>query len=44
MSVKRRVGEGGTVHEKNVEAAIGRVPQWRGRTALYSSLVGGLMN
>jgi thiamine kinase-like enzyme len=44
MSMKRRVGDGATVHEKNVEAAIGRVPQWRGHAALYSSLVGGLMN
>lgn len=44
MSIQRRVGEGTTVHERNVEAAIARVPQWRGRTALYGSLVGGLMN
>ena len=44
MNVKRRPGEGATVHEKNIEAAIGRVPQWRGRNASYASLVGGLMN
>jgi thiamine kinase-like enzyme len=44
MSLKRRVGEARSPHEKNVEAAIARVPQWRGRTAQYVSLVGGLMN
>jgi hypothetical protein len=44
MSIRRRVGDAATVHEKNVEAAIGRVPQWQGRKARYSSLVGGLMN
>ena len=44
MSIQRRVGEGVTVHEKAIEAAIGRVPQWRGRAARYASLVGGLMN
>lgn len=44
MSIWRRIGEGATAHEKNVEAAIARVPQWRGRAATYASLVGGLMN
>lgn len=44
MSVKRGIGEGTTAYEKNVETAIARVPQWRGRGALYSALVGGLMN
>ena len=44
MSVRRRLGEGTAVQEKNAEAAIGRVPQWRGRMARYSPLVGGLMN
>jgi len=28
MSVRRRLGEGTAVQEKNAEAAIGRVPQW----------------
>jgi thiamine kinase-like enzyme len=44
MSIRRRLGEGSTAHEKNIEAAIVRVPQWRGRTATYAPLVGGLMN
>ena len=44
MSVKRKVGEARNTHEANVEAAIARVAQWRGRAAQYASLVGGLMN
>ena len=44
MTVRRKVGEATTVHERNVESAIGRVPQWRGREAAYAPLVGGLMN
>jgi thiamine kinase-like enzyme len=44
MTIRRRVGEGATVHERDVEDAIARVPQWRGRDAAYTPLVGGLMN
>lgn len=44
MSVKRRVGEGTTVHEHAIEAAIGRVPQWQGQSIQYAALVGGLTN
>lgn len=44
MTVRRKVGEGTTVHERNVEAAIARVPEWRGKQAAYTALVGGLMN
>ncbi len=44
MSVTRKVGEGATAHEKAVEAAIRRVPQWAGRTALYAAITGGLTN
>ena len=44
MSVKRRLGEGTAIQEKDAEAAIGRVSQWRGRMVHYSPLVGGLMN
>ena len=44
MTVRRKLGEAITVHERNVESAIGRVPQWRSREASYIPLVGGLMN
>jgi thiamine kinase-like enzyme len=44
MTVRRKVGEGTTVHERNVEAAIARVPQWRGKEGTYAPLVGGLSN
>ena len=44
MTVRRKLGEGATVHERNVEDAIARVAQWRGREAAYTPLVGGLMN
>lgn len=44
MTVRRKLGEAATVHERNVESAIGRVPEWRGRAAAYTPLVGGLMN
>lgn len=44
MTVRRKIGEGATVHERNVEAAITRVPEWRGKQATYAALVGGLMN
>lgn len=44
MSVQRRPGEGTTAHERDVEAAIARVPAWRGRALSYAPLVGGLTN
>jgi thiamine kinase-like enzyme len=44
MTVRRQVGEATTVHERNVEAAIARVPQWRGKAGAYAPLVGGLSN
>ena len=44
MTVRRKLGTAITVHERNVESAIGRVPQWRGSEASYTPLVGGLMN
>jgi len=44
MTVRRKIGEATTVHERNVESAIGRVPEWHGREANYTPLVGGLMN
>jgi len=44
MTVRRQVGEATTVHERNLEAAIARVPQWRGKQGTYAPLVGGLSN
>ena len=44
MTVRRKLGEAATVHERNLESAVGRVPQWRGKNIAYASLVGGLMN
>jgi thiamine kinase-like enzyme len=44
MTVRRKLGEAVTVHERNLEDAVGRVPQWRGKAVTYASLVGGLMN
>lgn len=44
MTVRRKLGDATTVHERNVESAIGRVPQWHGKEAAYTPLVGGLMN
>ena len=44
MTVQRRLGEGSTVHERALEAAVGRVPQWRGRGLRYTAIVGGLTN
>jgi thiamine kinase-like enzyme len=44
MTVTRKLGEASTVHERNLEAAVARVPQWQGREVSYASLVGGLMN
>ena len=37
MSVMRRIGEGTTAHERNLEQAVGRVPQWRGRAIRYAA-------
>lgn len=44
MTVRRQMGGAITVHERNVEAAIARIPQWSGRDVAYTPLVGGLMN
>ena len=44
MTVRRKLGEATTVHERNLEGAVARVPQWRGKDISYASLVGGLMN
>jgi thiamine kinase-like enzyme len=44
MNVKRRLGEGTTAHERDLEQAVGRVPEWRGRHIRYASMVGGLTN
>jgi thiamine kinase-like enzyme len=44
MSVSRRLGEATTSHERDLERAVGRVPQWRGSDIRYASLVGGLVN
>jgi thiamine kinase-like enzyme len=44
MTVRRKLGEATTVHERNLEDAVGRVPQWRETDIAYASLVGGLMN
>lgn len=41
---ERRRGEARTPAEKAIEAAIDRVPMWRGREARYLELVGGIMN
>jgi thiamine kinase-like enzyme len=44
MSVLRRLGEGTSQHERNLERSVGRVPQWRGLDIRYAALVGGLTN
>ncbi|SHH10636.1 choline/ethanolamine kinase family protein [Bradyrhizobium erythrophlei] len=44
MSIKRRAGEATTVHERDLEKAVGRVPQWRDSGFRYAALVGGLTN
>jgi thiamine kinase-like enzyme len=44
MSVERRLGEAQSEAERGIEAAIARVPLWRGREVRYLALVGGLMN
>ncbi len=43
-TVWRKLGEAKTPHESDVEAAIGRVPQWSAKPAAYRPLVGGIMN
>ena len=44
MIVKRRLGEARTQYEHDVEAAIRRVPELKGRDVVYGMLVGGLNN
>jgi len=44
MAIKKRPGQAGTVHERVLEAAVQRIPQWQGRSFSYAPLVGGLMN
>jgi len=44
MTICRKVGEAVSAHERNLEAAIARVPQWSGKSITYMPLVGGLMN
>jgi thiamine kinase-like enzyme len=44
MTVRRKLGEASTIHERNLEQAVGRIASWRGKEASYTPLVGGLMN
>lgn len=44
MIVKRRLGEARSQYERDVETAIGKVPQWQGKEIHYGMLVGGLNN
>lgn len=44
MSVRRRLGEAQTQHERNLEGVVTRVPGWQGLGAHYAALVGGLQN
>ena len=44
MSVTRRLGEATDHAERRLEAAVVRVPDWRGRGIRYTALVGGLSN
>lgn len=44
MTVRKKLGEASTIHERNLELAVGRVTPWRGKNVNYASLVGGLMN
>lgn len=44
MIIRRKLGEARSQYERDVEAAIRRVPQWRGRDVYYGMLVGGLNN
>ncbi len=42
--IRKRLGEATSQYERDVEAAIRRVPQWTGKDVLYGMLVGGLNN
>lgn len=42
--IERSLGEAETPDEVAVEAAIARVPQWRGRPARYARIIGGISN
>lgn len=44
MIIRRKLGEARSQYERDVEAAIRRVPQWQGRDIYYGMLVGGLNN
>ncbi len=44
MSVLRRLGEGTSAHERDLEQGVSRVPQWRGRDIRYAPMAGGLTN
>src|SRR5260221_13151500 len=44
MTVRRKLGEASTIHERNLEQAVGRIASWRGKETSYTPLVGGLMN
>lgn len=44
MSMTRRIGEASDHAERRLEAAVARVPEWKGRDVKYSALVGGLSN
>lgn len=44
MIIRRKLGEARSQYERDVEAAIRRVPQWQGKDIYYGMLVGGLNN
>ncbi|GGC85142.1 choline/ethanolamine kinase family protein [Chelatococcus reniformis] len=44
MTVVKRLGDAADMHERNLEAAVTRVPQWNGKAISYGALVGGLTN
>src|SRR5260221_9184108 len=44
MTVRRKLGEASTIHERNLEQAVVRIASWRGKEIRYTPLVGGLMN
>jgi len=44
MTVRRKLGEGSSTHERNLEDAVRRVPQWQEKDISYAPLVGGLTN
>lgn len=41
---ERQLGEAETLAEHDVEAAIGRIPDWRGKKASYAPVHGGISN